>query len=591
MSSKPYSIYDFSKLLKRTCQFTCASLALATLSHVASAACTYTVESEWSTGFVANITIKNDTGAAINNWSVNWQYANNRMSSGWNANFSGTNPYTATNMGWNGSIGVGQSVSFGVQGEKNGNTAERPIVNGAVCGGATTPSSASSSSLPTVVSSSSRSSVPTSSLLLIQEDQAGFCRVDGTIDNNNTGFTGTGFANTNNAQGAAVVWAVDAANSGRSTLTFRYANGGTASRNGSLVINGGSNGNYTLSLPVTGSWTTWQTATIDVDLVQGNNTVQLSAITTEGLPNIDSLTLTGSNLSRGNCGAVASSSVPASSRSSSSASSTILSNPVPSAGCGKTRTLQNGTINIVSGGVQRSYILEAPANYNSNKPYRLVIGYHWRGGTAQDVFTGQTVQRDAWSHYGMKKLAGDSTIFVAPQGLGNGWANSGGADVIFTDNMLAQLKSQLCIDESRVFANGFSFGGGMSYALACARANVFKAVAVYSGGVISGCSGGTQPIAYFGAHGSSDGVLGISGGRSMRDRFVKNNNCTAMNPPEPVIGGRLHTCTSYSCPNRQYPVRWCAFDGGHDASPLDNWTGQKGYTWLADEAWKFFTQF
>lgn len=264
---------------------------------------------------------------------------------------------------------------------------------------------------------------------------------------------------------------------------------------------------------------------------------------------------------------------------------------IPSAGCGKARSLQNGVITMMSGGVQRSYILEAPTNYSNTKPYRLVVGYHWRGGTAQDVFTGQTVQRDAWSHYGMKKLAGDSTIFVAPQGLGNGWANSGGADVTFTDNMLAQIKSQLCIDENRVFANGFSFGGGMSYAIACARSDVFRAVAVYSGGVISGCSGGTKPIAYFGAHGSSDGVLGIAGGRSMRDKFVNNNGCTAINPPEPVIGGKLHTCTSYSCPNRQYPVRWCAFDGGHDASPLDNWTGQKGYTWLADEAWKFFIQF
>nr|2W87_A Chain A, ESTERASE D [Cellvibrio japonicus]2W87_B Chain B, ESTERASE D [Cellvibrio japonicus] len=138
--------------------------------------------------------------------------------------------------------------------------------------------------------------------LLLQEAQAGFCRVDGTIDNNHTGFTGSGFANTNNAQGAAVVWAIDATSSGRRTLTIRYANGGTANRNGSLVINGGSNGNYTVSLPTTGAWTTWQTATIDVDLVQGNNIVQLSATTAEGLPNIDSLSVVGGTVRAGNCG-------------------------------------------------------------------------------------------------------------------------------------------------------------------------------------------------------------------------------------------------------------------------------------------------
>ena len=305
-------------VLKRTIALWCVGTALSTLALNASAACTYSIESEWSTGFVANITIKNDTGAALNNWNVNWQYTNNRMTSGWNANFSGSNPYAATNMSWNGSIAPGQSISFGFQGEKNSSTAERPTATGAACNGGTTSSVASSSSTPTTTSSSSVSSV--AAALLLQEAQAGFCRVDGTIDNNHAGFTGSGFANTNNAQGAAVVWAIDATSSGRRTLTFRFANGGTANRNGSLVINGGSNGNYTVSLPATGAWTDWQTVTIDVDLVQGNNIVQLSAISAEGLPNIDSLSVVGGTVRAGNCGSVSSSSAQSSSVSSSSSS-------------------------------------------------------------------------------------------------------------------------------------------------------------------------------------------------------------------------------------------------------------------------------
>ncbi|HEX7764472.1 MAG TPA: endo-1,4-beta-xylanase, partial [Cellvibrio sp.] len=138
------------------------SAALAVLSQSAFAACTYAIESEWNTGFVANITIKNDTGAALNNWSVNWQYVNNRMSSGWNANFSGNNPYTASNMNWNGNLAAGQSVTFGFQGNKNGGQAERPTINGAACGGAAVSSSSSVSSVApssvAVTSSSSSSS-------------------------------------------------------------------------------------------------------------------------------------------------------------------------------------------------------------------------------------------------------------------------------------------------------------------------------------------------------------------------------------------------------------------------------------------------
>ena len=296
--------------LKRAFSLLGIGSLMAFMSNSASASCTYTVDSEWSTGFTASVTIKNDTSSSINGWSVNWQYATNRSSGGWNANLSGTNPYTATNLNWNANIGVGQSVSFGVQGEKNGGSAERPTIKGTGCSGGTTSSVSSSRS--------SQSNSSTQSSFVIQESQSGFCRVDGTVDSNNEGYTGAGFANTNNAQGAAVVWAVEASSSGRQTLTFRFANGGTANRNGALVINGGANGNYTVSLPATGSWTAWQNVAIDIDLVQGNNILQISSTTAEGLPNIDSLTVTGSNVKAGNCGSVSSSS---SSRSSSSSSS------------------------------------------------------------------------------------------------------------------------------------------------------------------------------------------------------------------------------------------------------------------------------
>jgi endo-1,4-beta-xylanase len=158
---KPKSSHTIlAQVLKRTCGLVGVSAALAVSCHSALAACTYTVESEWSNGFVANITIKNDTAAPINNWSVNWGYSNNRISGSWNANLSGSNPYTASNVSWNGNIAVGQSVTFGFQGNKNGATAERPTVSGTACGGA-------ASSMPrssVAPSSVARSSVAPSSV-------------------------------------------------------------------------------------------------------------------------------------------------------------------------------------------------------------------------------------------------------------------------------------------------------------------------------------------------------------------------------------------------------------------------------------------
>lgn len=148
-------------VFKRSCSFVAVSAALAIASQAANAACTYNIDNQWGSGFVASITVKNDTAAAVSNWSVNWQYASNRMTNGWNANFSGSNPYTATNLGWNGSIAPGQSISFGFQGNTNSGTVERPVVNGTLCGAAPATSSSRSS---VAVTSSSRSSVAPSSI-------------------------------------------------------------------------------------------------------------------------------------------------------------------------------------------------------------------------------------------------------------------------------------------------------------------------------------------------------------------------------------------------------------------------------------------
>ncbi|MGW0506871.1 RICIN domain-containing protein [Micromonospora sp. NPDC003241] len=260
------------------------------------------------------------------------------------------------------------------------------------------------------------------------------------------------------------------------------------------------------------------------------------------------------------------------------------------AGCGRAPALGSGTHTIQSNGKSRSFILRVPDNYQNTNPYRLVLGFHWWGGTATDVATGQTVQRDVWSYYGLQRLANNSAIFVAPQGIGNGWANTGGEDVTFVDDMLRVIEQALCVETTQRFAVGFSYGGAMSYALACARSTVFRAVAVYGAPrELSGCSGGTQPIAYFAAHGIGDN---IATGRSLRDRFVRNNGCTAQNPPEPTAGSLTHRTTTYSGCRAGYPVTWAAFDGGHIAAPQDGAPGDSGSrTWLPAETWNFFSQF
>ncbi|TDB78210.1 cellulose binding domain-containing protein [Micromonospora sp. KC721] len=274
------------------------------------------------------------------------------------------------------------------------------------------------------------------------------------------------------------------------------------------------------------------------------------------------------------------------------ASADTVGTQATSAGCGKAPTLTSGTRTIQSGGQNRSYILRVPDSYNSNHPYRVMFSFHWWGGTAEQVDNGST-SGPAWSYYGLRPLANNTTIFVAPQGIGNAWPNSGGRDLTFVDDMVRQIGAGLCVDTTQLFASGFSYGAGMTYAIACARANVFRGVVLYAGGVLSGCEGGTQPIAYFGIHGLRDTTLSIAGGRSMRDRFVRNNGCTPQNPREPAQGSLTHVVTYYTGCRPGYPVVWGAFDGPHAPNAVDGSAdpyAPGARSWTQREVWNFITQ-
>jgi len=95
------------------------------------ASCEYVVQSDWGEGFVADIVITNNSDSVINGWAVEWSYeGNTQVTNGWNADIEGSNPYTASGLGWNDDIQPGESVSFGFQGTGDSGN---PEIGGAVC--------------------------------------------------------------------------------------------------------------------------------------------------------------------------------------------------------------------------------------------------------------------------------------------------------------------------------------------------------------------------------------------------------------------------------------------------------------------------
>ncbi|KAL2180676.1 carbohydrate esterase family 1 protein [Thermothelomyces heterothallicus CBS 202.75] len=244
-----------------------------------------------------------------------------------------------------------------------------------------------------------------------------------------------------------------------------------------------------------------------------------------------------------------------------------------SAGCGKPPP-SSGTKSTTVNGKQRQYILQLPNNYDANKAHRVVIGYHWRDGSMNDVANG--------GFYDLRSRAGDSTIFVAPNGLNAGWANVGGEDITFTDQIVDMLMNDLCVDETQFFATGWSYGGAMSHSVACSRPDVFKAVAVIAGAQLSGCAGGTTPVAYLGIHGAADNVLPIDLGRQLRDKWLQTNGCNYQGAQDPAPGQQAHVKTTYSC--SRAPVTWIGHGGGHVPDP----TGSNGVKFAPQETWDFF---
>ncbi len=190
-----------------------------------------------------------------------------------------------------------------------------------------------------------------------------------------------------------------------------------------------------------------------------------------------------------------------------------------------------------------------------------------------DVATGGTV--GLGNYYGLEELAQGSAIFIAPDGVDDGWANSGRSDIALMKALVELLESELCIDLDRIFSVGFSYGGMMSFAIACEMADTFRAVAPLSGALYSGCGNGTEPIAMWGAHGLSDNVVPIDDGRAGLQEVLDRNHCgeaTSSVSPDP--------CVTYEGCDDGYPVTWCEFDGGH---------GPQG--WQTQPIWDFFSQF
>ncbi|WP_442935227.1 glycoside hydrolase family 48 protein [Micromonospora sp. CPCC 206061] len=96
---------------------------------------------DWSTGFTANVQIKN-IGDPLTSWTLGFAFpGNQRITQGWSATWNqaaGSNQVTARNTAWNGNLATGASLTIGFNASYSGTNAKPTAftINGVTCNGA-----------------------------------------------------------------------------------------------------------------------------------------------------------------------------------------------------------------------------------------------------------------------------------------------------------------------------------------------------------------------------------------------------------------------------------------------------------------------
>jgi len=277
--------------------------------------------------------------------------------------------------------------------------------------------------------------------------------------------------------------------------------------------------------------------------------------------------------------------------------------PIKSAGCGKALGVisKSGTYHISSAGGRGDYIVDVPTGYDKDKPYRLVFGNHCMGGSAARVAEAEkgTAGDDLSGFYSIKTMMAKDNIpgiYVALQGNGNGTWNLPD-DSKFWNDVLTLVENNMCVDTTRVFVTGFSFGAMFSYVLSNTYPEKIRAVATYAPANYNMTQPTNRhiPIAYFQTTGTNDGTCPWvsndgqkTGGKYCLLQHMQDNGCTSTASDIKLATSSTHVDNEFKGCKDGYPVKFGSFIGGHQAVHSDPGAN---FSWIEKEAWAFFKQF
>ena len=264
---------------------------------------------------------------------------------------------------------------------------------------------------------------------------------------------------------------------------------------------------------------------------------------------------------------------------------------------------------LVVSGQKREYLLYVPKSYDHGKPTPLVISLH--GAMNWPTFQ-KNVSR--WND-----LADRQGFIVAyPAGAGTGlkaWFMEGARtpsrmpDVRFISELIDTLEARYDVDPARIYANGFSNGGGMAFALSCTLSHRIAAIGAVSAAQSlpwSWCTD-TTAVPMIAFHGTADPFVPYDGAgtswlnpapfpnvRRWAADWARRNGCAPRSADSVVANGVVRTAYG-GCRNDASVVLYTIRGGGHQwpgGKPIPAWLVGRPTDGIDATAlmWAFFQQ-
>ena len=275
----------------------------------------------------------------------------------------------------------------------------------------------------------------------------------------------------------------------------------------------------------------------------------------------------------------------------------------PSAGCGITTQgpVTDGADTVSVGGTIRRYTITVPPNHSpgTSTPIPLVFDFH-------GLLEGAAGTHPLATQFSAKANANGFAV-VYPIGSNDGvnWDVSlqeANPDLRFIDTLLTELEDSMCIDQSRVYITGLSYGAFMTSMLMCMRPNTFAAAAPVAG-IQNPCTATERSVPFVTFHGTSDAILPYARFSDTPQAIATKYGCAnpptvmTMQPdPDPATQGSI-TRTTWDCRSVETAAEFYRIDGGGHSWPGSWFFGLIGFIVgptasidATDIIWEFFTE-